>query len=82
MIAGEMCRVFTFPMVLQCGVNAVVLFLWQNWGDMGIYRLAGAFGGEFNSCLSPQDGDFTWDWLGRKLKSPLLPGPGGGSGYN
>ena len=63
-------------MAPQCGVNAVVLFSCQNCGDMGIYRGAGAFGGEFTSRLSPQ-GDFTWDWLGPKSKSPLFPGPGG-----
>ena len=32
---------------------------------MGIYRGAGAFGGEFTSRLSPQGGDFTWDLLDR-----------------
>ena len=43
MIAGETCRVLTFPMDPQCVVNAVVLLS----GDMGtIYRFAGAFGGD------------------------------------
>ena len=43
---------------------------------MNIYWGAEAFGGEFTSRLSPQGGDFTWDWLDRKSKSPLFPGPG------
>jgi hypothetical protein len=55
-IAGEMCRVFTFPMSPQCGGNVVVLFSRQN----STYRGAGAFGGDFTKRLSPQGGDFTW----------------------
>ena len=65
-IAGEMCRVFTFPMARSAEWMQWFCFSAKNSGDMGIYRGAGAFGGEFTSRLSPRGGDFTWDWIDRK----------------
>ena len=58
-------------------MNAVVLLSRQNSGDMGICRGAGEFSREITSCLFPQGGDFTWDWLDQ-----TFPGWGGESSGN